>query len=199
MEDIQIALVPCLSDNYAVLLHVPSTGATILVDAPAPQPIAQTLTRNGWDLTCILITHHHSDHIDGLMSLKSASNATVVGPALDQNRIPGIDVAVNDGDEINASGLAVKVIATPGHTSGHISFWFPDMGVVFTADSLFALGCGRIFEGTPEIMMTSLKKLAALPPETRVFCGHEYTLSTPASPSPSTRPTRRWRTGCARS
>lgn len=177
MEDVQIALVPCLTDNYAVLMHVPATGATILVDAPDAQPIAQVLTQNNWKLTCILITHHHSDHIDGLMMLKAASNATVVGPALDKDRIPGLDVLVADGDEVNASGLEVKVIATPGHTSGHVSYWFPKMGVVFTADTLFALGCGRIFEGTPQIMWESLKKLAALPPETTVFCGHEYTLS----------------------
>ncbi len=177
MEDVQIALVPCLADNYAVLMHVPATGATVLVDAPSPQPIARALEENGWTLTCILITHHHGDHIDGLLPLKAASGATVVGPAADQHRIPGLDVVVADGDEVNASGLSAKVIATPGHTSGHVSYHFPDMGVVFTADALFALGCGRILEGTSEQLYGSLQKLAALPPETKVFCGHEYTLA----------------------
>ena len=180
MSEVQIELIPCRSDNYAVLLHDPVSGATALIDAPAAEPIAAALERRNWRLTHILVTHHHFDHVDGIEALKGATAAVVIGPAAEADRIPGIDVKVREGDRVEVGSLSAQVIETPGHTAGHVSYWFDRDGLLFSGDTLFALGCGRLFEGTPADMWASLSKLAALPPETRVYCGHEYTLSNAA-------------------
>jgi hydroxyacylglutathione hydrolase len=173
----EIELVPCLSDNYAVLMHDAGTGTTVLVDAPEAAPISAALTRRGWRLTHILVTHHHTDHVAGIEELKAASHARVIGPKAEEDRIPGVDEVVAEGDRIAVGPLKASVIGTPGHTLGHIAYWFDEAGVLFSGDTLFALGCGRVFEGTLEQMWSSLEKLAALPDDTIVYCGHEYTLS----------------------
>ncbi|WP_108658895.1 hydroxyacylglutathione hydrolase [Acuticoccus kandeliae] len=171
---VEIRLIPCLSDNYAVLVH--SGDETILVDAPEAGPIKAALAEEGWTLTTILVTHHHSDHVQAIGAVKGS--AKVIGPKAEADRIAGLDETLDDGAEIMLGDLKMKAIATPGHTSGPLSYYFPDAGIAFTADTLFAMGCGRLFEGDPETMWTSFKKLrAALPDETKIYCGHEYTLT----------------------
>ena len=172
---IEIVTVPCLSDNYAFLVHDNATGATAVVDAPEAGPIEAALTQRGWTLSHIFITHHHHDHIGGVDTLRAASNATVVGASADAARLPALDLAVGDGESFNFAGHDVQVMDVSGHTVGHIAFYIPDANAVFTADSLMALGCGRLFEGTADQMWASLSKLAALPPDTIVCSGHEYT------------------------
>lgn len=171
----EIVTIPCLQDNYAYLLHDPATGRTALVDAPEAAPIEATLAARGWQLTDILITHHHWDHVDGVEALRSATGARVWGAAADAHRLPPLDHALAEGDTVEIGTLQGHVIDVSGHTVGHIAYHFPGAGAVFTADSLMALGCGRLFEGTPGQMWESLQKLAALPPATLVCSGHEYT------------------------
>lgn len=173
----EIELVPCLTDNYAVILHDPASGTTLLVDAPDVSPIAEALERRGWRLTHILITHHHRDHVAGLAELRMKSGARAIGPAEEAERIGDLDTTVRDGDRLVIGPFAIEVIATPGHTLGHVSYHLPEQGFLFSGDTLFALGCGRLLEGTAEQMWTSLGRLAALPANTLVYCGHEYTLS----------------------
>ncbi len=173
----EIVTVPCLRDNYAFLLHDPVTGATAVVDVPEAAPIEAALAERGWRLSDILITHHHADHIDGVEALRKATGAKVWGARADAHRLPALDHAVSEGDSVTVGGLSGDVIDVSGHTVGHIALHFPQAGAVFTADSLMALGCGRLFEGTPEQMWASLSKLAKLPPETLVCSGHEYTAS----------------------
>lgn len=165
----------CLDDNYGVLIHDAKAGVTAAIDAPDAEVIARELDAKRWQLTHIFVTHHHADHTGGNLELKALSGCTIVGPAAEAARIPGLDVAVADGDTFTFGSFAVRVISTPGHTAGHVSYWIPDAGVAFVGDTLFALGCGRLFEGTAETMWASLSKLMALPPETQIYCGHEYT------------------------
>ncbi|TCP38881.1 hydroxyacylglutathione hydrolase [Rhodovulum marinum] len=172
---LEIVTIPCLSDNYAYLAHDPATGATAVVDVPEAAPVEAALAERGWRLSDILITHHHQDHVGGVEALRDAHGARVVGAAADAHRLPPLDLALGDGDSISIGAATGRVLDVSGHTVGHIAYHFPDSGVVFTADSLMALGCGRVFEGTPEMMWASLSKLAALPPETLVCSGHEYT------------------------
>ncbi len=171
----EIVTIPCLADNYAFLLHDPETGATAVVDVPEVAPIEAALKDRGWALSDVLITHHHFDHIEGVEPLRAATGAKVWGAAADAHRLPQLDHALAEGDPVQIGGLTGAVIDVPGHTVGHIAFHFPDASAVFTADSLMALGCGRLFEGTAAQMWESLQKLAALPPETLVCSGHEYT------------------------
>ena len=171
----EIVLVPCLSDNYAVLLHRGET--TVLVDAPEAQPIRDALDARGWRLTHILITHKHADHIDGLAELKQESGALVFGPKDEASAIPGLDRLLSDLDIAETGPWRFRAMSTPGHTKGHIVFFEPTEQWLFAGDTLFAMGCGRLFEDTPAAMWASLSKLAVLPSETRVWCGHEYTLS----------------------
>lgn len=169
----QIITIPCLNDNYAFLLH--NNGTTALIDAPEAAPVLAALKERGWRLDMVLLTHHHWDHIDGLPDLLAATSPKIFGAAKDVHRLPKLDVALNEGDEFTVGGLTGRVIDVSGHTVNHIAFAFE--GAVFTGDSLFAFGCGRVFEGTMPMMHESLQKLAALPPDTMVYSGHEYTLA----------------------
>ncbi|SLN54211.1 Hydroxyacylglutathione hydrolase [Roseovarius albus] len=174
---LQIETIPCLSDNYAFLAHEPDTGRTAVIDVPEAGPILAALKRTGWTLSHVLLTHHHYDHVDGLPELLAEAPATVVGAAADAHRLPPLDVAVNEGDTVMIGNEAGKVLDVSGHTVGHIAFHFPDSAAAFTADSLMALGCGRVFEGTMPQMWQSLQKLATLPQDTVIYSGHEYTQS----------------------
>ncbi len=170
-------LVPCRADNYAVLVHAPDTGETLVVDTPEEAPIARALEERGWRLTHILNTHHHHDHVDANLALKERHGARVLGPAANAGRIPGLDEGLKDGDGVSFGGETIDVIGVPGHTLGHLAYYMCAERVVFTGDTLFSLGCGRIFEGDAEMMWHSLDLLRHLPEETLVYCGHEYTLN----------------------
>ena len=172
---LQIVTVPCLQDNYAFLAHDAETGTTAVVDAPEAAPILSELDRRGWRADIVLLTHHHADHIQGLGDILERHAARVVGAAADAHRLPRLDQAVTGGDRVSIGAEEGRVIAVPGHTLGHIAYHFPDSAVAFTGDSLMALGCGRVFEGTMPQMWDSLQRLAALPPETQICSGHEYT------------------------
>jgi hydroxyacylglutathione hydrolase len=175
MTRVVIEQLAVLSDNYVYLLHEPESGATAVVDPAVAAPVLARLAERGWRLTHILNTHHHHDHTGGNMELKRATGAQVVGARRDAVRIPGIDVEVREGDTFLLGHAAAMVFETPGHTDGHIAFWFPDSQALFCGDTLFSLGCGRLFEGTAEQMWGSLLKLRDLPPDTLVHCAHEYT------------------------
>ncbi len=175
MPKLEIEQFLCLSDNYGVLIHDPEAGVTAAIDAPDAKTILAQLEAKGWTLTHLFVTHHHGDHTGGNLALKEATGCTIYGPAAEADRIPGIDVEVSDGDVIRFGDFDVKVIDTPGHTIGHIAYWIPDAKVAFVGDTLFALGAGRVFEGTAEVMWRSLQKLMRLPPDTEIYCGHEYT------------------------
>jgi hydroxyacylglutathione hydrolase len=173
---IEVAQFICLSDNFGLLVHDRETGATASVDAPEGGTIADEAERRGWPLTHLLITHHHLDHIEGWETLKGRfPGMKIVGAAKDAHRLPPLDLAVSDGDEVAIGASRARVIATPGHTHGHIVYWFPEDEAVFVGDTLFSLGCGRVFEGDMDEMRLSLEKIANLPGETQVYCGHEYT------------------------
>ncbi|KIC50339.1 hydroxyacylglutathione hydrolase [Tateyamaria sp. ANG-S1] len=172
---LDIRTIPCLSDNYAFLAHDAATESTALIDAPEAAPILEVLDETGWRLTDVLLTHHHYDHVDGLAAILAAHPARVVGAAADAERLPALDVKVVEGDTISVGDEVGTVIDVSGHTVGHIAFHFAGSKAVFTADSLMALGCGRVFEGTKPQMHESLQKLAALPGDTVVYSGHEYT------------------------
>lgn len=165
--------VPCLQDNYAYLLHNPQTGETALIDAPEAAPIQAELDARGWALTQIALTHHHPDHVDGVAALRGA--ARVIGAAADAHRLPDLDLAIAPGDQISLCGAPAHVLDVSGHTIGHVAFHLPSEDLLFSADSLMALGCGRLFEGDPAMMWASLAPLRALPPQTRIASGHEYT------------------------
>lgn len=169
-----IAQFRCRKDNYGVLVHHEESGNTVSIDAPDAEAIEAALRRNAWRLSAILTTHHHGDHVAGNLALKAAHRCTIVGPAAEADRIPGIDVAVADGATVAFPGGAIQVMATPGHTAGHVSYFMTEAGSVFVGDTLFAMGCGRLFEGTAETMWTSLSRIAALPGATRIYCGHDY-------------------------
>src|SRR5215470_10608010 len=165
----------CRSDNYGVLLHDPDSGATAAIDAPEAAPIEAALKATGWKLTDILVTHHHADHTDGIRALKEKYRCRVVAPAGEAARIPAVDETVREGDKVQVGALSANVIETPGHTAGHIAYWFNADKLAFVGDTLFSIGCGRVIEGTPEQMWHSLVKLRDLPEDTEIYCGHEYT------------------------
>ena len=177
MAELEIRTLKALRDNYVWLLRDPETGATGVVDPSEPRPVFAVLEETGWKLTHVLNTHHHPDHTGGNLALKEKTGCTIVGPRADRARIPGIDIDVADGEDYPFGKQVARVFDVPGHTRGHIAFWFGGSRALFCGDTLFTLGCGRLFEGTPQQMWTSLSKLKALPAETRVFCGHEYTQS----------------------
>ena len=177
MAALELDLFLCRTDNFGVLIHDPESGLTASIDAPEEAPILEALERRGWKLTHILTTHHHGDHVAANDALKERFGVTIIGPFGEASRIPGLDKAVRHGERFDFAGHSVEVIETPGHTAGHICFHFPQDKLLFAADTLFALGCGRLFEGTPATMWQSLGRLMALPDDTTVYFGHEYTLS----------------------
>ncbi|MFN3294572.1 MAG: hydroxyacylglutathione hydrolase [Gemmobacter sp.] len=172
---LHLVTIPCLADNYAYLVHDPDSAQTALVDAPEPGPILAALEAHQWRLTHILLTHHHDDHIQGVETLRSRTGAMVLGAAADAHRLPRLDLALDAQSTFAVGSEFARVIDVPGHTLGHIAFHFPQSRLCFTADSLMAGGCGRLFEGTARQMHASLAKLAALPPDTLICSGHEYT------------------------
>jgi hydroxyacylglutathione hydrolase len=173
----QTHLFSCLQDNFGVLIHDSESGATASIDAPEASPVEAALQQTGWRLTDILVTHHHGDHTAGILDLKRRYRCRVVAPRAESARVPGVDETVGEGDTVKVGTLEASVIETPGHTAGEISYWFRADGLVFVGDTLFSIGCGRVIEGTPEMMWQSLLKLRGLPDDTRMFCGHEYTLA----------------------
>ena len=175
MSTLEIHQIPTRVDNYVYLVRESSSGKAAVVDPSDAEPVLQTLDRFGWDLTHVIATHHHNDHIGGVPELKVKTGCTVVGPRANRDRIPNIDVEVGDGDVFMLYQAEAKVWDVPGHTRGHIAYWFPESSVLFCGDTLFALGCGGLFEGTAEQMWTSLSKFKAVPDDTWVYCAHEYT------------------------
>jgi hydroxyacylglutathione hydrolase len=165
----------CLQDNYGVLLHDPAGGATAAIDAPEASAVEAALADKGWRLTDILVTHHHADHTGGIAALKEHHRCRVVAPHGEASRIPLVDVTVREGQKVSVGSLEAQVYETPGHTAGHISYFFAPEKLAFVGDTLFSIGCGRVIEGTPEMMWQSLLKLRRLPDDTLVYCGHEYT------------------------
>ncbi len=174
---LEIHQFPCLSDNYGVLIRDPDRGVVASIDAPSANDVRKALNDTGWRLTYILTTHHHGDHTAGNLELKAETDCVIIGPRGEASKIPGLDTPVGEGDAFRLGGYQVQVFETPGHTLGHIAFHIPQSNVAFVGDTLFAMGCGRVNEGTMEQMWSSLAKIAALPPETMLYCGHEYTIS----------------------
>jgi hydroxyacylglutathione hydrolase len=172
---LEILQIPVLTDNYIYLIHEPNGWATAAIDPAVAEPVLKALDEKGWRLTHILNTHHHGDHVGGNLELKRKTGCAVVGVARDKERIPGIDVEVSEGDLIGLGHAEAQVLDVPGHTSGHIAFWFKEENALFCGDTLFSLGCGRLFEGHAEEMWASLEKIRALPPATKIYCAHEYT------------------------
>ncbi len=177
MASLEIEVLPALNDNYIHLLHETASGTVAVVDPGTADPVVDVLKARGWTLDIILLTHHHHDHIGGAAELRRLYRAVTVGPDAEARRITMLDRGVIEGDTVEVGTAVAQVIATPGHTRGHIAYWFPQERALFCGDTLFALGCGRLFEGTPQQMWDSLQKLRALPDDTRVYCGHEYTQS----------------------
>ncbi len=174
---LELVTIPCLTDNYAYLIHDAESGQTAVIDVPDAGPILAALDAHQWRLTDILITHHHDDHIQGIEPLRAQTGAMVLGAAADAHRLPRLDLALTEADSFSIGREFGRIIDVPGHTIGHIAFHFPESRLAFTADSLMSGGCGRLFEGTPRQMHASLAKLAALPPDTLICSGHEYTTS----------------------
>ena len=175
MSRLQVHQYPTRSDNYGVLIRDPATEATSAIDAPDAEELLAALHAKGWVLTHILTTHHHHDHTAGNAAVKRTTGCTIVGPAKEAGSIPGIDLQVQDGDTIEIGSVKAQVIETPGHTKGHVSYHIPEEKLVFVGDTLFSVGCGKLLEGDAKTMWASLKKLMALPPDTTLYCGHEYT------------------------
>lgn len=174
---LELIQIPVLKDNYIYLVHDSDSGETAVIDPAEAEPVLSILEKNDWELTYILNTHHHSDHVGGNEKLKQRTGCTVIGSTIDQHRIPSIDRTVVDEDSVTLGQYVAKVIATPGHTLGHIVYFFPSEEWLFTGDTLFLMGCGRLFEGTAEQMWYSLQKLKTLPESTKIYCAHEYTLN----------------------
>jgi len=175
MAKLVVEIIPVLTDNYVYLLHEPISGATAAVDPAVAAPVLERLAARGWSLSHILITHHHSDHTGGVADLAGHTGCAVVGSGRDAARLPPLTIEVSERDTFLLGSTAAMVLSVPGHTTNHLAFWIPDSHALFCGDVLFSLGCGRLFEGTAAEMWASLCKLRDLPPETLVYCGHEYT------------------------
>lgn len=174
---LEIALFPCLSDNYGLLIHDRESGETAAIDTPEVTKIEAACAERGWTLTQIWNTHHHPDHTGGNLALKEKYGLTITGPDQIKGRIPGLDKGVSGGDVFRFGAHEVQIIFTPGHTVDHIIYYVPDAGAAFVGDTIFVLGCGRLFEGSPEDMFGSMAAIADLPDDTQLYCAHEYTLS----------------------
>src|SRR5688500_16262258 len=174
---LEIHQFPCLSDNYGFLLHDPDSGETTCIDTPDAAAYLREADAKGWQITQIWNTHWHPDHAGGNAEIKRLTGCTVTAPEVDAPKIAGVDHIVRDGDVVRLGQHEARVIDVGGHTLGHIAYYLPEAGVAFVGDSIFALGCGRMFEGTPTQFWTSLSRIAALPPETTLYCAHEYTAS----------------------
>jgi len=177
MTALEIVQIPVLQDNYLYLIHDPASGDTAIVDPAVEDPVVAELAARGWTLTHILNTHHHWDHTGANLALKERYGLSIVGALADKDRIPGIDVCVQEGDTVKLGTHSADVYFVPGHTSGHIAYHFTDADALFCGDTLFSMGCGRLFEGTPAQMWASISKLMALPDATQLYCAHEYTTS----------------------
>ncbi|MFL2769814.1 MAG: hydroxyacylglutathione hydrolase [Rhodospirillaceae bacterium] len=175
MSQLEIRQIPVLDDNYVYLIREPEYQVVGVVDPAVVDPVMAEADRLGWKITHIINTHHHGDHTGGNLEIKERTGCTIIGPGPDRDRIPGIDVELNDGDTLNFGSASADVFFVPGHTLGHIAYWFSESDALFCGDTLFSIGCGRVFEGTMDQMWTSLSRLRALPSETRVYCAHEYT------------------------
>lgn len=173
---LEVCLFPCLSDNYGFLIHDAAQDLTATVDTPEVNPIMQALEEKGWKLTHILNTHHHWDHAGGNLEIRKLTGCTIVGPAGEAGSIPGIDIRLADGDLFEFGEHKARIHETPGHTAGHIVYHFEEDHIAFVGDTLFAMGCGRLFEGTPGQMWSSLQKILQWPDDTKIYCAHEYTL-----------------------
>ena len=174
---LEIVAVPAFADNYLWLVHDRDSGETAVVDPGDPTPVLAEAERRGWRISKILNTHWHPDHTGGNLAIKDASGATIIGPSGENGRVPGLDVALSEGDRIRIGAHEAEVWEVPGHTLGHIAYIFSDDGVAFVGDTMFAMGCGRLFEGTADQMHHSLGRIAGLPDSTKLYCAHEYTLS----------------------
>jgi hydroxyacylglutathione hydrolase len=177
MKSLDLDVFLCRTDNFGVLVHDPETNLTASIDAPDADAVIKAAERRGWTITHIFTTHHHTDHVEGNLALKEKYDCEIIGPINEAVAIPGLDKTMADGDSFEFGEHTVNVIETPGHTAGHICYHFVDDKVLFAADTLFALGCGRLFERSAADMWHSLQKLAVLPDETAIYFGHEYTLS----------------------
>ena len=174
---VEIVRIPALSDNYVWLVHEPASAETIVVDPAEAGPVMAEAARRGWSISHIWNTHWHPDHTGGNAAIKAATGCLVTGPAAEAERIPTLDRQVREGDRVELGNLSADILETPAHTAGHICFHIPSESVIFVGDTLFAMGCGRLFEGDAKQMHRNLKRLAALPPDTLVYCAHEYTLA----------------------
>ncbi|WP_129793561.1 hydroxyacylglutathione hydrolase [Sphingosinicella sp. CPCC 101087] len=174
---LEIARIPALSDNYVWLAHEPTSGETVVIDPAVAEPVLEEAARRGWRVTQIWNTHWHPDHTGGNEAIKAATGARVTGPAAEAERIPTLDRQVKEGDRVAIGGLEAQVLEVPAHTAGHIAYHLAEEGLIFVGDTLFAMGCGRLFEGSAGQMHANLQRLAALPEDTEVYCAHEYTLS----------------------
>jgi hydroxyacylglutathione hydrolase len=172
---LEIAQIPVLADSYIYLIHDPVSGDTAAVDPAEARPVLDVLASKSWQLACILNTHHHWDHVGGNLELQQQTGCRVIAPVADRHRIPGINLGVSEGDTVTVGTHMAQVMSTPGHTLGHVVYHFTDDRLLFCGDTLFVMGCGRLFEGTPEQMWKSLQRLKALPADTRIYCTHEYT------------------------
>ena len=174
---IEIVRIPALSDNYIWLVHEPGTGETVVVDPAEAEPVLAAARARGWTISQIWNTHWHADHTGGNAAIKVATGCIVTGPAAEADRIPTLDRAVREGDRVALGPIEAVVMEVPAHTAGHIAYHLPGEAAAFVGDTIFAMGCGRLFEGTAAQMHANLQRIAALDPETRLYCAHEYTMS----------------------
>ena len=174
---IEVVRIPARQDNYIWMAHDAASGETVVIDPADAAPVLAEADRRGWRIDQIWNTHWHGDHIGGNAAIKAATGCTITGPAAEAAKIPTLDVQVREGDRVRIGAFEAEVLEVPAHTAGHIAYYLPDAGIAFVGDTLFAMGCGRLFEGTPAQMFANMARLAALPPETVVYCAHEYTQS----------------------